>query len=87
MMVVSLPAKGKLSCDIFFTVTKGITIYGSYVGYVYKFPRISIDPFRLLTDDFSPSRTRQDAREALDIAARGKVKCYYQLKGLDALKE
>lgn len=63
MMVVSLPAKGKLSCDIFFTVTKGITIHGSYVG------------------------TRQDAREALDIAARGKVKCYYQLKQLDALKE
>ena len=35
MMVVSLPAKGKLSCDIFFTVTKGITIHGSYVGYVF----------------------------------------------------
>ena len=30
---------------------------------------------------------RQDAREALDIAARGKVKCYYQLKPLSALSE
>ncbi|KAI0764618.1 GroES-like protein [Trametes elegans] len=30
---------------------------------------------------------RQDAREALDIAARGKVKCYYQLKPLTALAE
>ncbi len=30
---------------------------------------------------------RQDAREALDIAARGKVKCYYELKPLSALAE
>ena len=32
-------------------------------------------------------RNRQDAREALDIAARGKVKCYYVTKPLAALKE
>ncbi len=30
---------------------------------------------------------RQDAREALDIAARGKVKCHYVLKPLSALAE
>lgn len=30
---------------------------------------------------------RQDAREALDIAARGKVKCYFSLKPLSALAE
>lgn len=30
---------------------------------------------------------RQDAREALDIAARGKVKCYFELKPLSALAE
>lgn len=30
---------------------------------------------------------RQDAREALDIAARGKVKCHYVTKPLAALKE
>jgi len=30
---------------------------------------------------------RQDAIEALDIAARGKVKCHYALKGLSDLKE
>lgn len=37
----------------------------------------------------SPSRyrNRQDAREALDIAARGKVKCHYTVKGLSDLKE
>ena len=63
LMVVGLPAKANLSADIFFTVVKSISIYGSYVG------------------------NRQDAREALDIAARGKVKCYYQTKGLDALKD
>ena len=32
-------------------------------------------------------RNRQDAIEALDIAARGKVKVYYQLKKLADLKE
>ena len=63
LMVVGLPAKANLSADIFFTVVKSISIYGSYVG------------------------NRQDAREALDIAARGKVKCYYQTKGLDALRD
>ncbi|GJE85049.1 zinc-dependent alcohol dehydrogenase [Phanerochaete sordida] len=30
---------------------------------------------------------RQDAREALDIASRGKVKCFFELKPLSALKE
>ena len=30
---------------------------------------------------------RQDAREALDIAARGKVRCFYKVKPLAALKE
>ncbi|KAI0642618.1 GroES-like protein [Trametes meyenii] len=30
---------------------------------------------------------RQDAREALEIAARGKVKCFYQLKSLAALSD
>ena len=30
---------------------------------------------------------RQDAREALEIAAAGKVKCYYQVKPLSALQE
>ena len=30
---------------------------------------------------------RQDAREALDIAARGKVKCHYAVKPLSALAE
>ena len=30
---------------------------------------------------------RQDAREALEIAAAGKVKCYYALKPLTALAE
>lgn len=63
LMVVGLPARANLSADIFFTVVKSISIYGSYVG------------------------TRQDAREALAIAAAGKVKCYYQLKPLSALAE
>ncbi|KAI0947923.1 hypothetical protein AcW1_009560 [Taiwanofungus camphoratus] len=63
LMVVGLPAHASLSADIFFTVTKSINIYGSYVG------------------------NRQDAREALDIAARGKVKCYFALKPLSALAE
>lgn len=39
----------------------------------------------MCTDDLA--RNRQDAREALDIAARGKVKCYYVVKGLGDLKE
>ena len=63
LMVVGLPAKAALSADIFFTVVKGISILGSYVG------------------------NRQDAREALDIAARGKVRCHYAVKPLSALKE
>ncbi|OBZ67579.1 Alcohol dehydrogenase 1 [Grifola frondosa] len=63
LMAVGLPGHGKLSADIFFTVTKSISIYGSYVG------------------------NRQDAREALDIAARGKVKCFYVVKPLAALAE
>ena len=32
-------------------------------------------------------RNRQDAREALDLAARGKVKCFFELKPLSAIKE
>ncbi|PCH35294.1 GroES-like protein [Wolfiporia cocos MD-104 SS10] len=63
LMVVGLPAHAALSADIFFTVTKSISIFGSYVG------------------------NRQDAREALEIAARGKVKCYYVRKPLSALAE
>ncbi|KIP06462.1 hypothetical protein PHLGIDRAFT_128263 [Phlebiopsis gigantea 11061_1 CR5-6] len=63
IMVVGLPARASLNADIFFTVTKSISILGSYVG------------------------NRQDAREALDIAARGKVKCTFQLKPLSALEE
>ncbi|KZT07129.1 GroES-like protein [Laetiporus sulphureus 93-53] len=63
LMVVGLPAHAALSADIFFTVTKSISIYGSYVG------------------------NRQDAREALDIASRGKVKCYFVTKPLSALAE
>jgi len=63
LMVVGLPAHASLSADIFFTVTKSISIYGSYVG------------------------NRQDAREALEIAARGKVKCFYQRKPLSALAD
>lgn len=30
---------------------------------------------------------RQDAREAIDIAARGEVTVYYDVKGLESLKE
>ncbi|KAH9939548.1 GroES-like protein [Amylocystis lapponica] len=63
LMVVGLPARATLDADIFFTVTKSISILGSYVG------------------------NRQDAREALDIAARGRVKCSYALKPLSALEE
>ena len=63
LMVVGLPAKAALSADIFFTVVKGISILGSYVG------------------------NRQDAYEALDIAARGKVKVHFVSKPLSALKE
>ena len=32
LMVVGLPGHGKLAADIFFTVTKSISILGSYVG-------------------------------------------------------
>lgn len=63
LMVVGLPAKAALSADIFFTVVKGISILGSYVG------------------------NRQDAYEALDIAARGQVKVHFVSKPLSALKE
>jgi len=62
LMVVGLPGAGKLSADIFFTVTKSISILGSYVG------------------------NRQDAREALDIAARGKVKCHFVTQPLSDLE-
>ncbi|EJF57406.1 GroES-like protein [Dichomitus squalens] len=63
LMVVGLPARASLSADIFFTVTKSISIVGSYVG------------------------NRQDAREALDIAARGKVKVHFVLKPLSELSK
>jgi len=63
LMVVGLPGSAKLEASIFFTVLKGISILGSYVG------------------------NRQDAIEALDIAARGKVRVEFQLKPLDALKD
>lgn len=63
MMAVGLPGTATLDASIFFTVLKGISILGSYVG------------------------NRQDAIEALDIAARGKVRVEFQLKPLDALKD
>ncbi|OBZ72790.1 Alcohol dehydrogenase 1 [Grifola frondosa] len=63
LMAVGLPGHGKLSTDIFYTVTKSINIIGSYVG------------------------NRQDAQEALAIAASGKVKCHFTLEPLSALAE
>lgn len=35
LMVVGLPGHAKLEASIFFTVLKGISILGSYVGYVF----------------------------------------------------
>ncbi|KAJ7284375.1 chaperonin 10-like protein [Mycena rebaudengoi] len=61
LMAVGLPGKASLEASIFFTVYKGISILGSYVG------------------------NRQDAIEALDIAARGDVTCHYAVKDLDDL--
>lgn len=63
LMAVGLPGDAKLDASIFFTVFKGITIHGSYVG------------------------NRQDAVEAIDIAASGAVKCHYQLKKLSDIEQ
>jgi propanol-preferring alcohol dehydrogenase len=63
LMVVGLPGTATLDASIFFTVLKGISILGSYVG------------------------NRQDAYEALDIAARGNVKVHFDLRPLADIKE
>ncbi|KAK7443536.1 alcohol dehydrogenase [Stygiomarasmius scandens] len=63
LMAVGLPGQAKLEASIFFTVLKGISILGSYVG------------------------NRQDAREAIDIAARGQVKVHFVSRPLADLKD
>ncbi len=83
LMVVGLPATATLNADIFFTVTKSINILGSYVGYVIAAACVI---FSSPVSKASHSN-RQDAYEALDIAASGKVKCFHDVKPLSALKE
>ncbi|KAG8216667.1 alcohol dehydrogenase [Butyriboletus roseoflavus] len=63
LMAVGLPGDAKLDTSIFWTVLKGISVKGSYVG------------------------NRQDAIEAIDIAASGKVKVNYARKGLTDLQQ
>lgn len=63
LMVVGLPAQAQLGAPIFWTVVKGISIIGSYVG------------------------NRQDAREALEIASLGKIKCHLAIQPLSALSD
>ncbi|TFK49123.1 GroES-like protein [Heliocybe sulcata] len=63
LMAVGLPGEATLDASIFFTVFKGISILGSYVG------------------------NRQDAYEALEIGARGRVQVFYKCRPLSDLKE
>ena len=57
---------------------------GTSVGYV-TFSLVMHDESFLTV--FRVRRNRQDAIEALDLVARGKVKCHYQEKQLQDLNQ
>jgi propanol-preferring alcohol dehydrogenase len=100
-MAVGLPGEAKLEASIFFTVFKVKLIHASQCNLmlIYRY-RVSISkdpmlglclssPYPRITliihVDFCSNR--QDAQEALNIAARGKVKCHFVVKKLSDLKE
>ena len=97
-MAVGLPGEAKLEASIFFTVFKVEFSTASGIVILICGFRVSISKdlmsgshgifvlreSSLITFIYS---NRQDAREALDIAVRGQVKCHYSVRPLSDLKE
>jgi len=75
VVAVGLPAKAIMGADVFDTVTRSLTIKGSYV-------------YAPLKNEFDLIRgNRADTAEALDFLARGKVKVFYKTRGLSELPQ
>jgi propanol-preferring alcohol dehydrogenase len=81
LMVVGLPGEAKLEASIFFTVFKASIFLARNTA-----PLLTRGP-QSISILGSCVGNRQDAIEAIDIAARGEVKVHFELKGLSALKE
>lgn len=79
-MAVSLPSKATLDASIYWIVAK--VRLGSFCYCVGKLIEV-----QCIIIQGSAVGNRQDAKEAIDIAARGEVKVIYDLKGLSDLKE
>ncbi|KAF7330167.1 PKS-ER domain-containing protein [Mycena venus] len=82
LMAVGLPGKASLEASIFFTVFK---VRMDFELVEVQAAHNFIASIRASAFWDHTSATRQDATEAIAIAARGEVKCKFSLKSLDAL--
>ena len=81
LVAVGLPPDTYIQANVFWTVFKALRIVGSYV--------LSISLARIVADEGWFDRyvgNRQDAVEALDLAARGKVKAQISIEPLANLE-
>jgi len=81
LMAVGLPGEAKLDASIFFTVFK------VRLSYLCLDRSLKFHSCKGITIHGSYVGNRQDAEEAIDIAASGAVKCHYQLKKLSEIEQ
>jgi propanol-preferring alcohol dehydrogenase len=86
LMAVGLPGSAKLEASIWFTVFK---VSSSTPPFVIEIRPLTLARYAGQSISILGSYVgnRQDSIEALDIAARGDVKCHFVLKDLADLKE
>lgn len=80
LMAVGLPGEATLNASIFFTVYK-------VIPFPISLCHSHLTELQSLNILGSYVGNRQDAREAIDIAARGDVKVHFALEDLSHLKE
>ncbi|KAL0960030.1 hypothetical protein HGRIS_011678 [Hohenbuehelia grisea] len=86
LMAVGLPGKATLDASIFFTVLK----VKSPITHRHEpsfTDKATVPLLQSISIIGSYVGNREDAIEAIDIAARGQVKCHYVLKNLTDLKD
>lgn len=81
VVAVGLPADAVIKAGVFFTVFHSKRLVGSYVSRLWHTP-LHHTFVRLLTSGPQKVGNRQDAVEALDIAAHGNVKTMYEIRPL-----
>jgi len=84
-MAVGLPGQATLDASIFFTVFKVSSSFTRFRLEAYR-PRFFFHPQSIQIIG-SYVGNRQDAVEAINIAAHGGVKCHYETKPLTELEK